>query len=64
MKKHRRGVTLGLVALVAFAIAGSSSAEAQETTVDGKRAFCLGQSGVCVVGGAWTTTARGFTVGG
>lgn len=57
-----RGWCVGLF-VVLSTIGSSDPAAAQETTVDGKRAFCLGQSGVCVVGGAWTTTATGFTVG-
>ncbi len=57
------GVRVGSLVVLLSTIGSSGAAEAQETTVDGKRAFCLGQSGVCVVGGAWTTTAAGFTVG-
>jgi hypothetical protein len=57
------GVRVGSLVVLLSTIGSSGAAEAQETTVDGKRAFCLGQSGVCVVGGAWTTTAAGFAVG-
>lgn len=43
---------VGSLVVLLSTIGSSGAAEAQETTVDGKRAFCLGQSGVCVVGGA------------
>nr|MCU0675894.1 hypothetical protein [Myxococcota bacterium] len=62
MRLRSWSVRVGFAVLLST-LGSSGSAAAQETIVDGKRAFCLGQSGVCVVGGVWTATAAGFTIG-